>query len=456
MSGDDTEGGEEEGAGLGDRLLGARARLPTSKLGRLGRLASVGLQSGKMALGRRLGGAQELPIDPQTLARLVESIGQLKGLAMKSAQIMSYIDVALPEDVRQALAVLQTHAQPMDFEEVRAIVAEALPRDRAAELLATMEPAPVAAASIGQVHRARLPDGQAVAVKVQYRGIDQAIEADFGASRLGTTMASMIFPGSSVEGFVEEAKSRFLEECDYEREAAMQDRFASLFADHPVIQVPRVHHPWCGRRVLTTSFVEGGLGLERWLAGDPPQQVRDRLGRALFEFYIGALFRHGLYNCDPHPGNVLILDDGHRAAMLDFGCVRAFEPELVATLAELSRAVARDDEAALRQVFRRLGMIQAGQRGEEDYPFALARRMVRSFYGSMLRDEVTAVDLQDAWSLREITAGKREMMQLNLPGEFLFLFRIRFGLMAVLSRIGARANWYRLERGFLEEAPPSK
>lgn len=446
------------------RLLGGAGLPATSTARRLFRTAGAALRTGRLALGRRRGAdgdgadpTMDGPTvdDPKTVEavwRIAASLGDLKGIAMKVGQVMSYIDVALPEEVRRALAALQTAAPPMPPEQVRAVVEGALGPARGAALFAAMEARPVAAASIGQVHRARLPSGGAAAVKVQYPGIEQAIAADFRPAGFGGRMASLIYPGARIDGLVAEARARFLEECDYAHEAAAQQRFAALFEGHPTLLVPAVHAEWSARRVLTTAWVDG-RSFDALLATGPAQAVRDRIGVALFEFYIGSLFRHGLYNCDPHPGNYLFPADG-RVALLDHGCSRAFEPDFVARLADLTFAVHADEPQGLHRAFLGLGMVHEGRVPERrTYDFETARRLVRSFFGPMLRDETAAVDLGEAATMRDLMKSKRQLLKLTLPGEFLFLFRIRFGLMSVLARLGARANWHRLERDLIEGSP---
>lgn len=433
---------------LAARLLGSSRRIPTSGLGRLRRTAGAVLRSGRLVRGARGDAGAEL--DAESLARIVSSIGELKGIAMKAGQLMSYVEIALPDELRDALSVLQTHAQPMDAERVAEIIRDDL-GERADTLLARLEPVPIAAASIGQVHRARLEDGTRVAVKVQYPEVARAIRADFGPAAAGVSVISLIYPNARARDFIEEARARFLEECDYVHEARCQAQFARLFSTHARLSVPAVHESLSSKRVLTTEYVPG-VGFDEFLATGPDQDERDRIGEALFEFYIGTLFRHGLYNCDPHPGNYLFQPDGH-IAMLDYGCTREFEPEYVAKLARLTQAVHRDTREALEACFIDLGMVRAGQK----YDFDTARDLVRSFYGPMLEDRTQRIDLGAALSMRQVTERKRELMKLGVPGEFLFLFRIRFGLMSVLSRLGSEANWYRLEQGFvaaLAEARP--
>lgn len=425
---------------LADELLERKDRIPTSKLGRLGRTAWTALSTARMV---RKGYSTPNDADrftPEELISLVSSFGKLKGIAMKMAQMLSYIDVALPEELRTALSVLQTHAQPMDFEEVRNIIVADL-ADRGRELLDQMEATPVAAASIGQVHRAWLHGKTRVAVKVRYPQIEQAIRSDFGPAAFGTKLASLIYPGAKIDTMVEEARSRFLEECDYQHEADAQGRFVELFSAHADIMVPAVHPEYGSRRVLTTDWVEG-VRFEDFLAKNPSQAERDRIGKALFGFYIGTLFRHGLYNCDPHPGNYLVLPDG-RIAILDYGCTRVFQAGFVRLLAALTDAVHRDERAYLHRVFLDLGMVTEGQH----YDFDTARSLVRGFYGPMLRDEFQRIEISQIKDMRAVFQTKRELLKLSLPGEFLFLFRIRFGLLSILARLGAQANWYQLERG---------
>lgn len=426
------------------QLLDSSAELPTSALGRLGRTAWSALRNRQLFAGGE-GPADAELADRGALARLVSSLGQLKGIAMKMGQLMSYVDLALPEDVREALSVLQTHAQPMSFDEVRAILRRERP-DAADALLAQMTEEPIAAASIGQVHRSRLDEAGELAVKVQYPGIEDAIRSDFRVAKVGPAVASLVYPGADIEGFIEEARARLLEECDYEHEARMQARFGRIYADHPVIEIPDVHEAYGSKRVLTTGFAEG-LGFEAFLDQDPSQQSRDRLGEALFEFYIGTLFEHGLFNGDPHPGNYIFPDDG-RVVLLDHGCVRAFDQPMVDHLARISTAVREDDPDALRVELEAMGVVEVG----DEEQFEIAEDLLRSVTGPMRRDERGPIEVEQAMEMRDVFARKRDLMRISLPPAFLYLFRIRFGLVSVLARVGAEANWGELEARYADAA----
>jgi predicted unusual protein kinase regulating ubiquinone biosynthesis (AarF/ABC1/UbiB family) len=413
------------------RLFAEPSSVPTSGLGRLARTAWSGLGlSARMALGRR---------SAEDFLPVVRSLGELKGLSMKLGQILSYVDDTLPPELQQLLATLQTQSPPAAFEAIAAVVRSDLGA-RAEELLARMDQTPVAAASIGQVHRALLPDGMAVAVKVQYPEIAEAIRNDFRAAAVAMRAVKHLAPGA--EEMVEEARERLSEECDYLLEAERQARFFHLYSGHPVLRVPAVRPDYSGRRVLSTGWCEGRRFGE-WLAGDPPQAERNRVGEALYEFYLGTLYRCGVFNADPHPGNYLFAADGG-VIMLDYGCVREFSPSDVRAFAALRASVVAGDTGRMRDALAELGASPGSAR-----EFEPVRALLQAFFGPTIEDRVSRIQLSTNTELRRVISDKKTVMRLRLPAQFLFLFRIKFGLHAVLARIGAEANWHRLEEGWL-------
>jgi predicted unusual protein kinase regulating ubiquinone biosynthesis (AarF/ABC1/UbiB family) len=401
-------------------------------------------------LKERLSAEKELPVS--TLARLrrtasaafgasmVSPLAELKGVAMKMGQLLSYIDTSLPQETRSALSVLQTHAHPLPFKQIRGVLERGL-RDNADPVLEHLDPKPVSVASIGQVHRATLPDGEHVAVKVQYPSIERAIDDDFGPAAFGSAFVSFFYPNAKL--FVHEARKRFLEECDYRREARHQELFGQHFSAHSTIVVPKVLGEYSSRRVLTTEWIDG-LHLNEWLATNPDQETRDRVGQALYDFYIGSIFQHGIYDCDPHPGNYLFLKDG-RVAVLDFGCCAELPRRFVQSLAALTRAVHDGDRRALHHAMLDLGIVTA----EQKYDPESVRRLMHAFCG-LLRDETVAFEPNASSKILETLRSTWQLARLSLPGEFLFLMRLRLGVTAVLGRLGSRANWYAKESAHLD------
>ena len=414
-----------------ERLSTGSTAVPTTAFGRLRRTAGA-LLRGRSAL---LSGEE---VDIAAVERLVRSFGELKGVAMKMGQILSYVDDALPAETSALLGVLRTWSQPTPFEQVEQIIREDL-GGRSAELLLRLERQPVSSASIGQVHRGRLPGGEQVAVKVRHPGIDDAIRADFQAARAGTAFAQLLLPGADIRTFIHEARTGFLEECDYRLEARRQQRFVELCADDERISIPKVHHEWSGERVLPTEWHDG-RSLDDFLATQPSGEERARVGRALYEFYVGMLYRHGLFNADPHPGNLLFRPDG-RVTVLDHGCVREFDRDTVAAIAALSQAVRLDDAGAIRAALVRVGAKDPGAKKA----YEVTRGLLRAFYAPVLEPGPRRVSAGISHSMKKIVASKRSIMRLHLPGKLLFLFRIRFGLYAVLARLGAELDLRELE-----------
>jgi predicted unusual protein kinase regulating ubiquinone biosynthesis (AarF/ABC1/UbiB family) len=425
------------------RLLQEEHELPVGSWGRWTRSAFAGLRGARLAWRHRKND-EETPIDLEALARMTRSVGDLKGIAMKVGQLLSYVDLPVAPEVKAALESLQTVSPPMTFERVIEIIRAELPAT-GADLIANMEPVPIAAASIGQVHRAQLPDGTRIAVKIQYPEMEKAIAADFGPASAGAHFLRLIAAGANMNVVVKDARAAFLEECDYRIEADHQERFASIYQHHPALRVPAVRREYSSQRVLTTTWVDGAR-FDAHLASDLSQAERDRVGALLFEFYVGTPYRHRLHNWDPHPGNYLFGSDGG-VTMLDYGAVRVLDPEFVRALARLTYAMQEESEERVHEALVALGM--AREKGS--YDLEVAHRLMRWFYAPMLRDEESVIQPIEARRIRSLISDKRELFKLSLPAELLFVFRTRYGLLSVLSKLGARANWFRMERSLISD-----
>ncbi len=307
-----------------------------------------------------------------------------------------------------------------------------------------MDPIPVSIASIGQVHRAA-PHGRLAAVKVRHPHVEESIRSDLSGAAIATAIAGTMLPGigASAREFVNEAKARFLEECDYQLEAERQRLFHRVFADHPDLVVPEVLEPWCGPRVLTSSW-EDGLDFETFVAS-ATQPERDRAGRALFEAYVGTLYRRGLFHADPHPGNYRFREGGV-VVLFDYGCVRVFEPEVVGAFVALARAVRAGEEGRMRSALRGLG----AEPGPSAKAFSRIRALLEGFFAPMLTPGPHPIDASVALDLRQVASDKLAIARIRLPGTLLFLMRLRFGLYSVLARLGAVCDWGALEAGWAD------
>jgi predicted unusual protein kinase regulating ubiquinone biosynthesis (AarF/ABC1/UbiB family) len=430
-----------------EALRGESSRRPGKGLGRFARLVrgGTGLMARVLSASRLGSDATLGDAELEKLEALVMSLGELKGLPMKLGQVMSYLEVDMPEEARRLLSLLQTQSPATPFAGVERILREDL-GPRAEPLLSGMERTPISVASIGQVYRARLPDGAQVAVKVRHPEIEAAIRSDFHAASVGTRFAGALAPGmgATARDLVQELEARLLEECDYRLEAERQRLFASFFAGDEGIIVPKVHGEWCGARVLTTTWWAGADFESFCTRASQPE--RDMVGAKLFDFYIGTLYRHGVFHADPHPGNYQFVGDG-RVVVFDYGCVRIFEPEVARAFAALAEAVRADDRAQVGAALSGLGAAPS----TNDAAYARIRGLMRSFFGPMLTPGARRIDGRIVVDIGQITRDKLALARLRLPGRLMFLFRIRFGLYAVLSRLGAVCDWAALERQFAEK-----
>jgi predicted unusual protein kinase regulating ubiquinone biosynthesis (AarF/ABC1/UbiB family) len=454
----------QRGRRQGGQRQGGRAAVhQRSRLARNARMAGVGARTGRdYALHRarrRFAAAErrqalDTAFEVRTAEQVAEALGHMKGALMKLGQMASYLDQGLPEHVRAALAELRHDAPPMSAELAAQVVTAELGAPPEA-VFAEWDPVPIASASIGQVHRAITHDGEAVAVKVQYPGVDEAVSADLG--NLGLVFAGLgqLFPGLDHGPLVEELRDRLVEELDYEREADNQRLFAAHYADHPYISVPRVVDDLSTRRVLTTELAEGE-GWDVLLTWD--QHQRDLAAETIYRFVFGSLYRLGAFNGDPHPGNYLFLPGG-RVTFLDFGLVKRFTPEELVPFEEMIRAmVLEPDPARFRQVVEGAGLLRPGMAFGDDQVVDYFGH----FYEFVKRDAVETITSEYASeNIRRFfdKAGPHGeiMSAANLPPSMVVIQRINLGIYALFGELGATANWRRLaeETWPWMDGPPS-
>ncbi|MEZ5141571.1 MAG: AarF/ABC1/UbiB kinase family protein [Acidimicrobiales bacterium] len=377
----------------------------------------------------------------KTAEQVAEALGNMKGAMMKLGQMASYLDQGLPEHVRSALADLQKDAPPMHPELAADMVAAEL-GGAPDEVFATWDATPIASASIGQVHRAITHEGEAVAVKVQYPGVDEAMAADL--DNVGLLFAGMaqLFPGFDHKPFVEELRARLAEELDYHNEARNQTLFADHYAGHPYIHVPRVVERYSTARVLTTELAEG-VHWDELLTWS--QAEKDLAAETLYRFAFGSLYQLGAFNGDPHPGNYLFRPGGH-VTFLDFGLVRHFTEDELEPFGEMIRwMVLEPDPVRFRKTLERVGLLRSGEPFTDDEVIDYFGH----FYEFVMRDGTYTIEPEYASETVRRFFDQRgpygEIMKAaNLPPEFVIIQRINLGLYALFGELRATGNWRRL------------
>jgi predicted unusual protein kinase regulating ubiquinone biosynthesis (AarF/ABC1/UbiB family) len=422
--------------------VGPLEALPVSRISRNAKLsrtaAGIAARATILALGRMFVDRERARVltagaHAAIAARIAETLGEMKGLAMKIGQSASYLDFAIPEEARAALTSLCTRSRPM----APSTVTDIFVRELAAtpsRLFAEWSPQPFAAASIGQVHRARLKSGELVAVKVQYPRIVEAIDADLRNAALAERASALIFRGVEPGVFSAELRERFLEECDYRHEAANQQELRRLWAGRDDVFIPRVFDEMTTTRILVTELASGD-DFETF-AGRASQAQKDRAGDIMFRFAYESIFRHGLFNADPNPGNYLF--HGRGVTFLDFGCVKRFPAEHLVRWRALVRAILERDFSRAAELHVESGYIPDPQ----GFDFAFHHRLSLHLHQPWLVDgpfTFTQEFIERTW--RMSWPDNRNRFRLTTPKHWVFTYRLNWGLHAVLAKLGARGNW---------------
>src|SRR5215213_7158937 len=349
-----------------DDQLPEAGRLPTGRLARTARVGGLvtgqGLRWAGMRTANRVrtperAAAAERERAAALVQQLVEQLGQMRGAAMKVGQMLSMVEFdGLPEEQRdelqRSLAALRDDVPPVRFADLEKLMRQEF-GGPLQHVFRDFDERAFAAASIGQVHRARTVDGAEVAVKVQYPGVAEAVDTDLRNATLLLPLVKRLAPGLDAKALAAEMRERIGEELDYELEAQNQRRVGRLLRGHPFIRVPRVDTSLSTRRVLVSEYVEG----DRFEAVRRADEVqRDRYGEIVFRLYFGLLYRDRIALGDPHPGNYLLCPDG-RVCFLDFGLMRNIEEEYLEAERRMAQAVIAGDAEEVHRLLSLTGYL---------------------------------------------------------------------------------------------------
>jgi predicted unusual protein kinase regulating ubiquinone biosynthesis (AarF/ABC1/UbiB family) len=409
-----------------------------------------------IGFGKRVGGKSAEVVAAEVQARTAEQmfkvLGELKGGAMKFGQAMSIFEAALPEEIagpyRATLTKLQDAAPPMPAASVHKVLADQL-GVRWRRKFESFDDKPAAAASIGQVHKAVLKDGRAVAVKVQYPGAGEALISDLNqVSRVARVAASWI-PGLDLKPILAELKARVAEELDYSSEAESQQSFADAFADSEEFAIPQV--VMSTERVIVSEWLDG-VPLSRIIA-EGTQEQRDITARRYLEFLLAGPEMCGLLHADPHPGNFRLTPDG-RFGVLDFGAVNRLPEGMPPEIGRLLTLALEGDAEGVVAGLREEGFIKAAidvdPEGLLEYldPFlAPAHTEVFRFSRKWLQELFAHINdpRKPTWSLG---------LKLNLPPEYLLIHRVWLGGIGVLCQIEGEVPVLDVLADYLPEFTP--
>jgi len=442
------------------KSLGGRVQRG-ARLARTGVRGATGM-AGAKARGLTGRAPDDLRHD-EMAAHLADVLGEMKGAAMKLGQLLSFVDLDVPPEVRtayhEALAQLRDDAPAFDADAIWDVLEEeyGAPPD---EVFASFDPNPLAAASIGQVHAAKLDDGRDVVIKVQYPGVADAVRADLRNAESFAPLARFVSPNQEIGPLLDELRERVDDELDYEREAQYQRAFASRYEDHPFIRVPDIVGDMCRKRVLVSERIHGQR-FDEFVAG-ADAEARQRVGEIIFRYAFGSIGRFRLFNGDPHPGNYLIeepdsaADGGVRVAFLDYGSVKMFTRERYTSMRTIEQALSSGDRDTALTSLREAGFLPRNAAVDEQVVYDWFQMYTRP----VLEDQPFTFTSDYAAEVIRSTTDPRSpysdvLRKLNLPPDYLLLNRIQWGLNSVLARLDASADWRSIRDEYVVEAATS-
>lgn len=413
-------------------------------MGRLQRIVGLGTLVGNTAsslisdrVRPLLGGSARST--GQAARDLAESLSKLKGVAMKAGQQLALLSVHLdlPEEVQQALGILHAKADPVPFPAIRQAVELSL-QARIEDRFERFDTEPLGTASLAQAHAARLPGGREVVVKVLHDGVAEAVDADLIALRSLLRFGKLVTvrDPEEIEDIIGEIETRLREELDYLQEAANIEAFRLALGQDPRFVIPSHVPELSNERILVLDRVYGAP-IDEFVAG-ADRALRQRAGENLAELFFTATFHRGLLHADPHPGNYLFLPDG-RIGLLDFGCVKRFEPHFLARYAETVLAALMLDRKATLDGCVDLGVWDGLDQAAGDAIWDFCDAIVHPWR----KGETTIGPGEEDLVLRVKPAAERLWRFSNVRGakDMLFLHRSLGGMYALARKLEVRADW---------------
>ena len=423
---------------------GGRLRRYAKVTGTMGNLAV------KMAGERYLG----LKVDREKhAAELRDALGGLKGPLMKVAQILATIPEALPREYAEELANLQTDAPSMGWLFVKRRMAAELGPDWQSKF-GNFEKTAAAAASLGQVHQATSHEGAALACKLQYPDMGNAVEGDLKQLKLILSLYERYDNAISTGEIHQELADRLAEELDYRREAANMRLYGLMLADEPGANVPSPVEDLSSDRLLTMSWING-TRLKSFIETTPDQDQRNAVAVNMFRTWYVPFYYYGVIHGDPHPGNYTIADDGS-VNLLDYGCIRLFRPSFVCGVIDLYKALRDGNNDLAIQAYQNWGFANLDQDA-----INVLNIWAKFIYTPLLEDKARPIhEMRSGSHGREVAMKVYEELKriggVQPPREFVLMDRAAIGLGSVFMHLQAEVNWHRLFESMIDEFDENK
>ena len=400
--------------------------------------SAVGGIAARVAGQRYLGldlGKQEMPTD------LKLALGGLKGPVMKVAQILATIPDALPEEYVKELRQLQSNAPSMGRLFVKRRMASELGKQWKQQFTSFNQEA-IAAASLGQVHKAKSLEGQELACKLQYPDMSSAVEADLKQLRFAMSIYQRYDKAIDASEIYKELSARIREELDYVREGHNMALYKLMLNDEPAIHVPNLIENSSTDRLLTMTWLEG-MPLMNFIKKHPDIEMRNQVAKNMFRAWYVPFYLYGVIHGDPHLGNYSIRTNGD-INLLDFGSIRVFPPSFVKGVIDLYIGLRDNKEELAVEAYRIWGFENLDRETIE-----ILNHWARFIYSPLMENKVRKIQETNSgiYGKEVIEKVHKELRRLNgvkPPREFVLMDRAAIGLGSVFLHLNAEVNWYEI------------
>ena len=384
--------------------------------------------------------------DQKYAAQITEILGNLKGPLMKVAQLSATIPDLLPEEYARKLAELQSNAPPMSWVFVKRRMKAELGENWEDQFLSFDREASFAA-SLGQVHKATMPNKENVACKLQYPDMASAVEADLGQLKIIFKIYSSYNKSIQIKEIYKEIEARLKEELDYRLEYKHLKVFNFIHQKNEYIKIPKVYEKISTNRLLVMQYLEGKKLIEYKNA---PQKLRNDLAKKLFMTWYYPFYKYGIIHGDPHLGNYSV-DKKNNINLFDFGCVRIFPATFVKGVIDLYFALKQKDNSKIKKAYEAWGF-----KDIDNKLMTVLNKWALFLYDPILKNEVRRIQDSDSGIYGAKIAGEvhRELKKyggVKPPREFVFMDRAAVGLGSIFIHLKAEINWYKLFHALIKD-----
>ncbi|MDA1350051.1 MAG: AarF/UbiB family protein [Proteobacteria bacterium] len=384
--------------------------------------------------------------DQKYAAQITEILGNLKGPLMKVAQLSATIPDLLPEEYARKLAELQSNAPPMSWVFVKRRMKAELGENWEDQFLSFDREASFAA-SLGQVHKATMPNKENVACKLQYPDMASAVEADLGQLKIIFKIYSSYNKSIQIKEIYKEIEARLKEELDYRLEYKHLKVFNFIHQKNEYIKIPKVYEKISTNRLLVMQYLEGKKLIEYKNA---PQKLRNDLAKKLFMTWYYPFYKYGIIHGDPHLGNYSV-DKKNNINLFDFGCVRIFPATFVKGVIDLYFALKQKDNSKIKKAYEAWGF-----KDIDNKLMTALNKWALFLYDPILKNEVRRIQNSDSGIYGAKIAGEvhRELKKyggVKPPREFVFMDRAAVGLGSIFIHLKAEINWYKLFHALIKD-----